>query len=223
MIRAVIFACDGLIVDTETPWYKAYETIYKEYGLELPLELYAECIGNTTQEEFDPHKYLEQQLETAIDRKSMEEKARKYHTKVMEGETLRPGVKSYIETAKALGLKVGLASSSEKEWVVKHLKRYDLLHFFDTIQTGNTVEVVKPHPELYENALKELGVTPYEAIAFEDSVNGLTAAKKAGIACVVIPNEATSVLSFENYDLRLTSMEEKNLEYVIKDVFHNKE
>ncbi|WP_096188120.1 HAD family hydrolase [Evansella halocellulosilytica] len=218
MIKAVIFDCDGLIVDTETPWYKAFKAIYQDYEIDLPLELYAQCIGNTTQEEFDPHIYLEAQSRMKIDKGEMENRAKQLHSEMMTDEKLRPGVKNYLQAAKNAGLKIGLASSSDRDWIDYYLKKYNLVSFFDTIQTGDTVEVVKPHPELYENAIKALDVEPHEAVAFEDSVNGLVAAKSAGLKCVIVPNEATSVLTFDNYDLRLSSMEEKNFEGVMKTI-----
>ncbi|EGL83229.1 Haloacid dehalogenase domain protein hydrolase [Caldalkalibacillus thermarum TA2.A1] len=136
----------------------------------------------------------------------------------LEHETLRPGVLAYLQEAKQLGLKVGLASSSSHQWVMEHLERYNIAHYFDSIHTADTVKQVKPHPELYEQAVNALGVSADEAVAFEDSLNGLKAAKSAGLYCVIVPNPTTAALPFEGFDLRLQSMEELSLQEVINRI-----
>ncbi len=67
----------------------------------------------------------------------------------MKTETARPGVEAYLAAAKELGLKVGLASSSDFKWVSGHLKELGLFDEFEVIQTADDVEEVKPNPELY--------------------------------------------------------------------------
>ena len=75
--------------------------------------------------------------------------------------------------------------------------------------------MVKPDPELYLKAVEALGVSPEEAVAFEDSLNGLTAARSAGIRCVIFPNPVTANLAFEDYSLRFSSMTECPLDQLI--------
>jgi putative hydrolase of the HAD superfamily len=79
--------------------------------------------------------------------------------------------------------------------------------------TADKVEHVKPSPELYLNALAELQLNPDEAIAFEDSLNGLKAAKQAGLRCIVVPNDVTRAFPFETvgYDGMMSSMTEMGL------------
>ncbi|MEX1031123.1 MAG: HAD-IA family hydrolase [Paenibacillaceae bacterium] len=77
---------------------------------------------------------------------------------------------------------------------------------------------IKPDPQLYLQALEHLGIKNTEAIVFEDSLNGLRAAKAAGIYCVVVPNEVTSQLNFVMHDLRLASMEDMSLEDIINNI-----
>ena len=68
------------------------------------------------------------------------------------------------------------------------------------------VQQTKPHPELYTLALERLGMQPHEAFAIEDSPNGVTAAKAAGMRCVVVPNPLTAQMSIGHADLRLDSL-----------------
>lgn len=93
-----------------------------------------------------------------------------------------------------------------------------LLHYFEIIITGDDVEKVKPAPDLYVKAIEVLGIQPAEAVAFEDSSNGLQAALTAGLKCVIVPNPVTDALAFENHHLRLRSMADKSLSDVIKHI-----
>ena len=77
---------------------------------------------------------------------------------------------------------------------------------FDAIKTSADVERVKPDPALYLAALDALGLDATEAIALEDSPNGIAAAKAAGLFCVAIPNAMTHDLDVSAADLRLASL-----------------
>ncbi|WP_096202903.1 HAD family hydrolase [Bacillus sp. FJAT-45350] len=223
MIKAVIFDCDGLLIDTETPWYWANKELYQQYDIDLPLELYAKCIGNPTFEDFHPYEYLKEKGQLKIETKELQKKAGAIHKRIMSTQELRQGVIDYLEEAKKLGVKIGLASSSNEAWVLNLLNRFDILGYFDTICTGDMVERAKPYPDLYEAALKNLQVNKHEAIAFEDSVNGLLAAKAAGLSCVIVPNEATSVLTFENHDFQIESMSDMSLKEIFNEIDVNGE
>ncbi len=216
MIKAVIFDFDGLIIDTETPWFEVYSQIYREHGTELPLEEWARCIG-ASDKHFDPYVYLESLLQRPVDHVAIQNLSSKRHTQIMDGRNLLPGVFDYLQDAQKMGLKIGLASSSSREWVEKYLKRFNLLKFFDSIFTREDVRNVKPSPELYQKAIGSFGLPGNEAVAFEDSPNGLKAARAAGLYCVAIPNETTSKLHFElgNYDIRLGSMADKTLKEIV--------
>ena len=98
-----------------------------------------------------------------------------------------PGVLDYLRDAHRLGLKVGLASSSSCAWVEGHLVRLGLREYFDCVRARDDVSITKPDPALFLSAVETLGVQPCEAIAFEDSRNGLIAARRAGLHCVAVP------------------------------------
>jgi putative hydrolase of the HAD superfamily len=96
--------------------------------------------------------------------------------------------------------------------VYRHLERLGLREQFDSIKCADDVENVKPSPDLYLAVLDELGVDPHEAIALEDSPNGITSAQAAGLFCVVVPNPLTSQMPTGHADLRLSSLAELPLE-----------
>jgi HAD superfamily hydrolase (TIGR01509 family) len=213
-IEAVVFDFDGLIVDTESAWYDALAELFQEHGVYLPLEVWAQCVG-TSHDLFDPYDYLEELIGKPIDRVAMKKLAASKHSIIMEKRQIRPGVESYLQAAREQGLKIGLASSSERSWVERFLRHYRLIHYFQCIRTADDVAQVKPDPELYLQATAGLGVSPAGAVAFEDSPNGAKAAKAAGLRCVIVPNPITATLRFGDHDLRLNSMADKELAEVL--------
>jgi HAD superfamily hydrolase (TIGR01509 family) len=217
MIRALIFDFDGLILDTEGPIYRAWVEIYDELGAELPLSAWAVWVGGSP-EGFDPCGYLESQLGGAVDRETLTEKASKREEELILLENALPGVEEYIADAKRLGLKLGVASSSDCAWVYRHLERVGLREQFDSIKCAEDVENVKPSPDLFLAVLDELGVDPEEAIAFEDSPHGITSAQAAGLFCVVVPNPLTSQMPTDHADLKLGSLADLTLEDLLSRV-----
>jgi HAD superfamily hydrolase (TIGR01509 family) len=216
VIKALIFDFDGLILDTETPEYQSWQEIYREHGCELSLAKWGECIG--TANVFNPYAYLEEQCGRAMDRAAIQEKRRARFKKLMHGQPLLPGVEAYIQDAKRLGLRLGVASSSSRAWVEGHLRRFQIDTFFNCTNCSDDVERVKPDPALYLRALETLGVDAREAIAIEDSPNGALAASRAGIFCVTVPNTLTQQLIFSAGDLRLASLSSLPLEALLEQV-----
>jgi putative hydrolase of the HAD superfamily len=211
-LRALIFDFDGLIVDSETPGYRAWSEAYAAHGCSLPFDKYSTCIG--TIDGFDLHGYLEQQTGRAIDPGALEATCNARWGELVSLEPARPGVAGLIGSAKQRGLKLGIASSSTAGWVGENLTRLGLADEFDVICTRELVAAVKPDPSLYLLALERLGVAPDEVIAFEDSPHGILAAKRAGIFCIAVPNALTRNLPLDMADRRLGSLEEFNLDDV---------
>ncbi|MEE6449365.1 HAD-IA family hydrolase [Gottfriedia acidiceleris] len=215
MIQAVIFDFDGLIVDTESVWFEAYKEVLQRYEVELTLQKFSEVVGTSDEILFD---FINSNLKEPIDKELIEQMAKVLVDEKLLEPALRESVEDYLISAKNAGLQIALASSSSREWVESFLKKLNIYEYFSVIKTKDDVKKVKPDPELYIKAIEEIGVQASEAIAFEDSLNGLIAATKAGLHCVIVPNQVTSHLEFENHSLRLSSMSEKSLEDVIKHI-----
>jgi len=214
MIRALIFDFDGLILDTEVPEFQAWQEVFQEHGCELSLSTWSGYIGSASHH-FDPCSLLESQLGRSVDRDTVKSKRRQRNRELLSAQKVLPGVESYLTSAHRLSLKIGLASSSPRDWVSSHLTRLGLMSYFESIKTRDDVTEAKPNPELYLLVLSALGVQPGEAIALEDSPNGILAAKAAGMLCVAIPNQLTRQLSLDNADLQLNSLAELPLESLI--------
>jgi len=204
MIRAIVFDFDGLILDTELPEFQSWQDIYQTHGCTLPFAVWAMCIGTTGA--FDPYAYLEEQLGRAVDREVVRLQQRQQCDALIAAQAVLPGVHDYIADARRLGLQLGVASSSSRAWVSGHLTRLDLQQHFFCLTCRDDVPRTKPDPALYQAALATLGVRPEEAIALEDSPNGILAAKRAGLFCVAVPNALTGQLTLDQADLQIPSL-----------------
>jgi len=203
--KALIFDFDGIIIDTETPEYISWTEIYTKHGATLPLEVWEKAVGSS-REAFNPLAYLAEQISKDIDLDKIDMQQQERSISLAMEQPILPGVVDYLKDAKLLGMKLAIASSSHRDWVHGNLKRVGLFEYFDVICTCDQVEKVKPDPDLFNFALEQLGLIPDEAIVFEDSPNGIKAAKKAGLFCVAIPNTVTKDLIDNHADLIINSL-----------------
>jgi HAD superfamily hydrolase (TIGR01509 family) len=215
MIRAIVFDFDGLILDTEEPVYRSWLEVYEAHGEELPFERWVQIVGSTTTR-FHPQHHLEERLGRSLPKEVLDSRIVR-RTELVLAQKLLPGVAQHIDQAKAAGLKLGVASSSTNEWVRGHLARLGILEKFDCVRCRDDVANAKPEPDLYIAVLECLGVSASEAIAIEDSPNGVTAAKRAGLRCVAIPNSITAKLDLSGADVLLHSLDEITLADLLKE------
>ena len=196
-VRAFLFDFDGLIIDTELASRAGWEHLYGEYGHELPTDLWATLVG-TTHAPWSPMDHLEELVGEPLDRDALNERRRAHELALIEVEELRPGIADYLAAARRHALKRAIVSSSTRPWVDMNLERLDETVGWDAICTADGDPArAKPAPVLYLEALTLLEVDANEAVAFEDSPNGVLAAKAAGVFCVAIPNEVTRELGLE--------------------------
>lgn len=214
MIEALIFDFDGTIFDSETPDFYSWQQTYSEHGVELSLDLWAQHIG--TVGSFDPFTHLQEMVGRGLNRNVVERRRKERDNALLAQQTVLPGVHAYLSEARTLGLKVGIASSSHHSWVDGFLAQLGLAEAFDVVICRDDVEDrPKPDPAVYLAAAQALRVAPQRALAVEDSNNGLTAAKRAGLYCVVVPNAVTRYLDFAAADHRLETLTEMPLTQLI--------
>ena len=99
--------------------------------------------------------------------------------------------------------------------MTRHLRRLGLLDAFDVVRCAEHVDRVKPDPAIYRCICAALDVAPREAIAIEDSPNGILSAKRAGLYCLSVPNLMTRSLSMDAADLVVVSLATISLDEVI--------
>jgi HAD superfamily hydrolase (TIGR01509 family) len=206
VVRALVFDFDGLILDTEVPVFTAWSETYERHGLRLSAEFWASIIGYGL-DHFDPMADLERRVGRPIDREAVQTARRERQMELTLGLEIMPGVREWRREAAERGVRLGVASSSGRNWVVGHLQRLGL-DGWNCIRCGDDVRRTKPAPDLYLAAVDCLGVAPEEAIAVEDSGVGVQAAKAAGLYCVAVPSALTASHDFGRADLVLGSLTE---------------
>lgn len=201
MISALVFDFDGLIVDTETPLVEAWVELHAEHGLPYELAKAHGVVGHVGID-FDPWSAFP----TNRDRAELEREYRRRTRLYTNRQPVLPGVMALLDEAKRRGLRMAVASNSDHAHVERHLDRLSLRPYFAAIRCIDDVAAGKPAPDVYLAALKALDAPAATSVAFEDSVPGHVAAKRAGLNCVVVPNPSTAHFEFPHADLKLPSL-----------------
>ena len=203
--EALIFDFDGLLIDSETPLFEIWQTIYREHDCELHLHDWQHALG--TFGGFDPYADLRSRAGRCPDRDTLAPMIRARHFARCAAMPLLPGVAAIMAEARLAGLKTAVASSSARDWVGPFLDQHALRDGLDAICTRDDVQHVKPAPDLFLLAAERLAVAPDRCVVFEDSPNGLRAAHAAGMWTVAVPNALTGALSLPDPHLVLTSLD----------------
>lgn len=207
MLKALIFDFDGLILDTETPEVLVWQSIYREHGFELPVHEWEKTIGGYGISTFDPANHLSLLSQGRLDSASMRIRYRRESDLLIHASAVMPGVINLIEQARGQGIPSVIGSSSPHSWVDTHAKRLGIFHYFkhiicqDDVAPGRT----KPNPDIYLKALEVLKIQNTEAVVFEDSLNGVEAARRAKIFVVAVPNPLTAKMGVSG-DLTVPSL-----------------
>ena len=207
-LNTVIFDMDGLLIDSEPYWQEAGTETLDDFAIVLNQDQYHETTGLRTKEWIDywfSHFGIDKEhapaAEEAIHRKAIE----KIHVHGLG----MPGVESILSFFKNRKFRIGLATSSPLELVEVVAGKLGIGHYFQAIASASELPHGKPHPQVYLNCAEMLGASPLECICFEDSFNGLIAAKAARMTCVVVPAaDQYDLLKWGAADLKLHSLEE---------------
>lgn len=214
-IQAVVFDLDGLIVDSETPEYLAWQTLHAQHGWPFPIESWRRNIGRNDSP-FDPLARFR-----ALDSPMTPEAARalwRAHHARLEPDFLTPlpGVVALLESVRAHRLRTAVASTSRRARVLELLGRLGLADKFDAVAGGDEVPRAKPAPDVYRLAARRLEVAERACVALEDSESGVRAAKAAGMWCIAVPSELTRGMEFSAADLIVTSLLEVSVEAILE-------
>jgi len=209
-IKGIIFDFDGLIIDTETPELKAWHELFQRFGIDFSFEEYSKFIG-MVYDDTSALDVLQSKLDVQLDKEGLFKEFKQRKIELIDAQPLRSGVLEYLQAARESGLKIGLASSAKREWIDRYITKHQIDHYFDCIKTIEDASQPKPDPELYLLTLKCLNIQAQEAIALEDSYNGIASAKAAGLFAVAVPNSVTSVFNFSQADLQLAHLSDISL------------
>jgi putative hydrolase of the HAD superfamily len=207
-LAALIFDFDGLILDTETCTFEATAAIFAEHGETLDLAWWHSTIGTADHAHWS--EILAERLGRPVDRAALVAQREEHRLRVIR--TLAPcaGVVELLDAALAAGIPNAVASSSGLDWVGGHLDRLGLRARFAAVVTRDDVSGngsrTKPAPDLFLLAAERLGVEPALCVAFEDSPNGVAAARAAGMAVVGVPGPMTTALDMSAADVVAPSL-----------------
>jgi HAD superfamily hydrolase (TIGR01509 family) len=214
-LRGLLFDFDGLLVDTESPSRLGWEELYREHGHELPLDEWATLVG-TIGAPFDPFAHLEALVGRPLDRDELNERRRARELALVDLEDLRPGIEGYLDESQKRNLRTAVVSSGSRDWIERILRRLDRLDHWDAIVSADGDPArAKPQPTLYLETLGTLGLRADAAVAFEDSPNGVRAAKAADLFCVAVPNPVTETLALDEADIVVDSLAELPFEALL--------
>ena len=215
MLKALIIDFDGTMIDSESLWHKAYDVWLKEnHGHEFPLDLFIRNAGSDGREVFAE---LEHRIGHAVDWKAMQDWSYQQVHHWADMLDPMPGVVALIREAKQRGLKISTGTSSRAFRVVAQLERLGLMPYFDALSTVDLVAHAKPHPDIFLKAAELLGVEPHECLVIEDSANGVLAASRAGMRCLIVPNAITRTMDFSGAYQVLESLEQIDLGQILRD------
>ncbi|MCE2848226.1 MAG: hexitol phosphatase HxpB [bacterium] len=182
-----IFDMDGLLIDSEPLWYEAAQESLTKFGIIIGEEQYVETTGLRTKE-FLQHWFGVFNIEHAHIPKTEKVITDLVIAKVMESGTMMEGVNEVMEMVKQSSLKIGLASSSPLALIKAVLAKTKMEQHFSAICSAEFLPFGKPNPQVFINCAIELGSHPAACICFEDSFNGMIAAKAARMKCIVVPH-----------------------------------
>lgn len=184
MIRTVIFDMDGVIIDTEPIHHHAFFSQFVELGIAVSPAEYATFLGSSTRNVFQRLKqeyHLPQDVETLLLRK------RELFNKSFDEDIdldLLPGVRTLIEDLRRHEVQLVVASSASKATIARVFHRFGLGPYFSHIVSGEDFVRSKPDPAIFLHAAAVARTPVTNCIVIEDSANGVTAAKAAGIYCI---------------------------------------
>jgi HAD superfamily hydrolase (TIGR01509 family) len=183
-------------------------------------ELWGQIIGGYGISDFNAADHLAELVGDRLDARRLEARYRSESDALILQQPVMPGVLDYLNAARRLGLYLAVASSSPHNWVDAHLARLGLAHRFNVIICRDDVPPgrTKPHPDLFLKALDAVGVEADEAIVFEDSPNGVNAARAAGIFVVSVPNPVTALLKTDGANLTLESLAQISLDEMLSNL-----
>lgn len=187
MTNTIIFDMDGILFDTERISCEFWDEVAEAMNLGNLSEGVKGCVGlNNNDTRIFMHKLYGEDFPFEEFRSTVQ--AHMDHRMIEEGIPLKEGVIEILDYLTENGYIIGLASSTTKKRIIANLEEVGITHYFKAIVGGDMVEHGKPMPDIYLKACAELGVTPYNAIAIEDSLNGIRSAYRAGMKPIMIPD-----------------------------------
>jgi beta-phosphoglucomutase len=226
-IEAVIFDCDGVLVDTEYLKFLAWQEALSNENIDFFIEDYMPLVGHSSKNIL---RMIEESKGIEIPQKVIETKNSNYKKLQNQGVPLMKEMIAFVsrlaKDKKKLGIKIGLASSANTKEILNNLQQAGLENVFDLIISGrddldgyiDSEGKNKPKPYIYIEAAKRLNVSPSKCLVFEDTNAGIEAAASAGMVSVAIPNKFTVEQDFSQAVKIINSYQELPVEEIFNEI-----
>ena len=211
MKQCVIFDMDGVIIDSEPIHQDCERRLFSLLGIRISEEEHNALVGATDEAMWSmlgKLHHLPVSVSHAIQLK------KSIYLEYLKRETCIepiPYVKNLISALHENGFQLAIASSSPHEQIDYILKKFQIKRFFHAIISGEDVKAGKPHPEIFLKAADVVGVPPSSCVVIEDSHNGVSAAKKAGMKCIGYLNPNSGNQDIQKADLKINSFRNLSL------------
>ena len=210
MIRAVIFDMDGLLINSEPFWARAELEIFPKYGVNLTIDDCKMMQGVSIREVVAYWHKKFPWTGPSIEQVAQDITARVEQLIVEQGELL-PGVVEVLEFFRNKNIPMAVASSSNPELIELVLRRFEIIDYFKFFHSAKFEKAGKPAPDVFLTTAIKLDVLPQECLVFEDSYNGVLAAKRANMTVVAVPYpENFNDSRFDIADVKLRSLKDWN-------------
>lgn len=205
--KAVLFDFDGVILDTEWPIYQTYVDLFTAEGQSLPISTYVQCIGSNF-DTWSPETYLESLTGKTYDWPSINPMRQQKILAALEQPVALPGVNALFEELHRRSIPIAVVSSSSHSWVDGWLEKLNLANYCQTTVCRGDAPRIKPAPDLYLEAARQLDLAPQDCLVIEDSLNGIKSAHAAGCQTIAVPSRLTACLDFTLADRVIHSLTE---------------
>jgi beta-phosphoglucomutase len=180
-INLLISDFDGTLVDTFQANFAAYQEAFQQCGYKLSIEQYRACFG------FRFDKFMDyMHIYDNDTRKKIKEIKGEVYPQYFHHLKINTSLLAFIKSFKINGGKTAVASTARRKNLMNALDYIEASNYFDLVLSGEDVSKGKPNPEIYLKVLEYFQMEPEEALVFEDSEVGITAAENAGISYIEI-------------------------------------
>ncbi|MCD7950976.1 MAG: HAD family phosphatase [Erysipelotrichaceae bacterium] len=185
--KLVIFDVDGLMLDTESQWQKAWQEVGEKHGIQdLGTTTFLKCVGRTGKEVDD---IIKEDLGHIENYEAILDEIRCYGRQLLDAHIdAKPGVYEILDYLKDKKYKIAVATATTKDLTYERLSRLHLLDYFDYVLCGSEVQNKKPNPEIYIKVIEHFQIDSTDALVLEDSIVGVEAAYRAHIPCIMVPD-----------------------------------
>lgn len=186
-IKGAIFDMDGVLLNSEILYQRFWCEAGREFGYPFEPKHVLRLRSLTG---INAVKVLEEMFHEGFPYEEVKARRKILMEEYIDeyGVEVKDGAKEILEYFKGQGIKLALATSSERKRAMKHLSLHGLWEYFDETVCGGEASKGKPEPDIYELAAEKLGLEPAECLAFEDSPNGVISAHRAGCVTVMVPD-----------------------------------